>query len=206
MMKYPEAGKVKTRLVPPLTHSQAALLYRCFLADTFSALSTLSGIDLFAAYDPGVTEEQVRALVPERFAIFPQEGEDLGIRMRNTFNRLLPTYEKVSMVGADSPDLPVSLITESFDRLDAAQAVFGPAKDGGYYLVALNNPADALFTGIGWGASSVLADSLERARKARIFTALLDPWHDIDRPEDLELLKDNNRAPASSRFLKELCP
>ena len=205
MMKYPEPGKVKTRLVPPLTHSQAASLYGCFLSDIFAALSNLSGIEIHAAYAPGAPEKEVRALVPERFAIFRQEGAHLGERMRNAFSRLLSSYEKVSMTGTDSPDLPISLISDSFDRLDSSDAVFGPAKDGGYYLVALKKPADVLFDGIKWGGGTVLADTLEKARGAGISTALLEPWHDIDRPEDLGYLRDNDGAPLSSRFLRELC-
>src|SRR3989304_134742 len=102
-----EPGKVKTRLVPPLTHSQAASLYRCFLSDIFAALSNLSGIEIHAAYAPGAPEEKVRELVPERFGIFRQEGAHLGGGMRNAFSRLLSRYEKVSMTGTDSPDLPI---------------------------------------------------------------------------------------------------
>lgn len=204
MMKYPAPGAVKTRLVPPLTHSQATLLYRCFLSDIFAALSNLSGIDIWAAYAPAAAQNEVRALVPDGFRIFAQEGEDLGERMHNAFIRLLSSYNKVSMIGTDSPDLPVSLIFDSFNKLDCSDAVFGPAKDGGYYLIALKHPADVLFKGLKWGSSTVLADSLERACLAGISTALLDPWHDIDRPEDLRYLIDNKSAPASSDFLREL--
>lgn len=203
-MKYPLPGEVKTRLVPPLTHGQAAGLYRCFLKDLFAAVSSLGETDLWAAYAAAVPAKDVRALVPEGFGIFAQQGSDLGERMRNAFARLLSSYEKVSMIGADSPDLPVSFISGSFDKLDSSDVVFGPAKDGGYYLIALKHPADALFHGIKWGGSTVLADSLERAGRLKLSTALLEPWHDIDRPEDLEYLKDDDKAPASSAFLKEL--
>ena len=204
MMKYPAAGEVKTRLVPPLTHSQACGLYGCFLRDIFAALPSLTDTDIWAAYAPVTAQKEVRALVPGGFGIFAQEGADLGERMRNAFSRLFSQYEKVSMIGTDSPDLPVSLISDSFEKLDKADAVFGPAEDGGYYLIALKNPVDALFKGIKWGSSSVLADSLEKARQEGISTSLLDPWHDIDRPEDLKYLRGSNSAPESSAFLRKL--
>src|SRR3989304_5640104 len=105
-------------------------------------------------------EKEVRAGVPERFGIFRQEGALLGQRMRNAFSRLLSSYEKVSMTGTDSPDLPISLISDSFDRLDSSDAVLRPAKDGGYYLVALKKPADVIFYGLKWGGGTGLAASL----------------------------------------------
>jgi len=204
MMKYPRPGAVKTRLVPPLTSEEAASLYRCFLKDTFGRITPLKGIDPFAAYTQA-SEEEVRALVPEGISIFEQAGGGLGERMSDAFMRLFSAgYNRVSMIGSDTPDLPIAFISGSILALDGSDVVFGPAMDGGYYLIALKGPAGCLFSDIIWGSSSVLDDSIARARQASLKCALLDTWHDIDRAEDLKYLKDNPEAPSSAGFLREL--
>ncbi len=52
MIKYPALGRVKTRLVPPLTREQASVLYRCFIKDFFPRAASLECADVFAAYAP----------------------------------------------------------------------------------------------------------------------------------------------------------
>lgn len=82
--------------------------------------------------------------------------------------------------------------------------VLGLVIDGGYYLIALDSPLKALFEGIEWSTPAVLGETLRRAEAVGVCVTLLQKWHDIDTPEDLERLKNNKAAPISSAFLEAL--
>jgi hypothetical protein len=135
-----------------------------------------------------------------------QEGSGLGERIKNLFKLLFERgYNKVAVVGSDSPDLPIEYIREAFGLLDETTGlVLGPALDGGYYLVALQVLFPALFDGIDWSTPEVLAQTLERARGGSIGYRLLRPWHDIDTAEDLRFLRDNPMTPESAAYIAGL--
>jgi glycosyltransferase A (GT-A) superfamily protein (DUF2064 family) len=117
----------------------------------------------------------------EKLPLYSQKGVDLGERMCNAVKWLFHKgYEKVSLIGADSPDLPLSNITEAFEKLDAYDMVIGPSEDGGYYLIGMNKPHEVIFEGIQWGHETVLRDSICRAKAAGVSYFLLPQWYDID--------------------------
>jgi len=204
MLKAPVAGLVKTRMVPPLTHEQAARLYECLIRDTFSSLAALRDIDIYAAYLGPV--DTVKDMVPDGVGIFPQSGDGLGERMFNTLSHLLDMgYKRCGVIGSDLPDLPARFIEEAFAALEGgAQLVLGPAADGGYYLAAVDGPYERVFTSVRYSTPSVLKETLARAQEGGIRYALASPWHDIDDAGDLALLKTNPSAPESSRFIEGL--
>ena len=209
MVKAPRPGQVKTRLVPPLSHDEAASLYRCFLKDIFSKLSSIADTDIFVAYAPEGSIGEIKPLAPEGFFYFPQEGMDLGERMSNVFKRLSSSgYGAVAIIGSDAPDIPVEYIEDAFKALDGkgADAVFGPASDGGYYLAALKRPLPALFEGMEWSTRTVMEKTIERLDSLSISWRLLPLWHDIDLSVDLAFLKDNPECPESSAYLASTGP
>lgn len=186
--KEPVPGKVKTRLFPELSPADAADLYRCFLHDRIQGVSTLNGIDIALAYTPENAVETFTELVSDGFALFAQRGKGLGERLNNIFlEQLDHGYEAVSIVDSDSPDLPVSIIKESFHLLLSkhADVVFGPCRDGGYYLVGMRRPHPELFRDIPWSTRRVLSKSLDRAREMGLNVELLPLWNDLDTFEDL---------------------
>lgn len=188
-MRAPEAGSVKTRLVPPLTYSEASALYEAFLADIFGKLKRLRGADLFAAYTPSRPRQSAASFVPPGIECFPQRGSNLGERMHGAFAGLLGIgYRKVVMIGSDSPDMPLARINDGFSALDEADAAFGPALDGGYYLVGLKRPTRLPFENIPWSTATVLSDTLKRIKGALSYK-LIKPWHDIDTFDDIRLLR-----------------
>lgn len=204
MVKAPVPGSVKTRMVPPLTHQQAALLYECLARDTFSSLSVLKGVDIYAAcLGP---PDAVRGMVPDGIEIFAQCGDGLGARMCSALGRLLSKgYKRAAVVGSDLPDLPARYVEEAFALLEGGASLsLGPATDGGYYLVAVDGPYESLFTGIRYSTPTVLDETLAKARKHSIEYALASPWHDIDDAKDLKRLQSSRRAPLSSAFIKSL--
>ena len=153
MLKAPVAGQVKTRLVPPLSPKDAARLYTCFILDTFHRMNTLPDIDIIAAFTPQKLAHRVRKVVPPQIPLIPQKGKDLGERLHNVFSRLFFVgYEKVAIIGSDSPDLPIEYIEKSFSLLNKKlldgkkELVLGPSEDGGYYLIAMSNPLSRLGT------------------------------------------------------------
>lgn len=208
--KKPSAGMVKTRLVPTLAPDEAASLYECMLHDTIDKIVRLPGITPFICYqdDPGA-ELYFRGIAPA-IEIFPQQKSDLGKRMQQAFVQLFARgFREVAIIGSDSPDLPPEIIHEVFTLLedDQTDIVFGPAEDGGYYLLAMKRLWSELFTGVNWSSGTVLAESLEIARDAFLGAALLPEWYDIDLPEDLQrwsLLDEGCRAVRTRDFLLQL--
>lgn len=111
----------------------------------------------------------------------------MSSRLADIVTARLDSRDAVSIVDSDSPDLPPSLVLESFRRLHSgADVVFGPCADGGYYLVGMKAAHPRLFEEIPWSTAGVLQASLAKASSLGLKTALLPPWRDIDTFEDLQ--------------------
>jgi hypothetical protein len=120
------------------------------------------------------------------FRFIPQGQGDLGARMLRATNEAFAAgAEAVVIIGADCPELDAALVQRAFDTLRTHPLVFGPAKDGGYYLVGLRRPLPALFHGIAWSTGSVLADSTAKARQLGCSPFFLPVLSDVDEPADL---------------------
>ncbi len=186
--KAPIPGMVKTRFYSDLTPEAATDLYCCFLQDKIIEMGSLKGIDLAIAYTPDDSEAYFTAFSSYGFSLFPQKGNDLGERLNNIFvKKSVEGYDVITVVDSDSPDLPKSIVQESFEWLTSGwtEAVFGPCSDGGYYLVGLRKPHPELFRDIPWSTATVMQKTLETAKKNSIKTKLLRYWNDLDTFEDL---------------------
>ena len=203
--KTPQPGLVKTRLTPPLTPEKGAELYRCLLLDTITRVRTLP-VDAYICYDGD--EEFFRRTVPG-VALFPQQGEGLGERLERAFAALesMGCGARV-VIGTDAPDLPLAYIEEAFRLLETGtDVVFGPAEDGGYYLVALRGGHGDIFENIPWSGPRVLEKSLQRAAESDLSIALLPLWYDVDSFQDLlrpSLADPSNGAPLTRAFIEAL--
>ncbi|MFQ5480795.1 MAG: TIGR04282 family arsenosugar biosynthesis glycosyltransferase [Thermodesulfobacteriota bacterium] len=210
MVKAPVPGHVKTRLTPPLTADEAAGLYRAFLIDLFVNLKGCElAADIFSAITPPGNKEDFSGLIPDDVGCFLQRGEGLGDRIENVFKSLFEKgYTKAVITGSDSPDMPLCFIEEALAALDepGVDIVFGPAHDGGYYLVAASCPVEAPFRDIEWSGPDVLEETLARVTEAELGYRLLEPWHDVDRPADLKFLLDCDSTPCSRAFIETLTP
>jgi rSAM/selenodomain-associated transferase 1 len=188
MTKAPVPGKVKTRLTPPLSHDDAAMLYKHFLQDRIEQMLLLDDVDKAIAYTPESAEPLFKAYATNQYAIFPQQGRNLGERMHCIFvEKFKEGYDSVVIVGCDSPDLPASIVLNAFGILEAetVDMVIGPAHDGGYYLIGLKSAYPDLFAGIDWGKNTVLSDTLKKATDLKIRLELLQFWSDVDEFADL---------------------
>jgi hypothetical protein len=213
MLKYPEPGRVKTRLVPPLTAAEAARLYRCFIEDTFERIMPLARcrdadkrVSIHSAFTPAEKRGDVTKLLPAGIPLIPQRGGDLGERLYTIFNEMMEYgYKRVVVIGSDSPDIPLEYIGKAVRLLceNPGRVVLGPTEDGGYYLIGMDRASKAPFEGISWGSDTVLSDTLAQCKRGAIETSLLPMWRDVDRIEDLEPLINNRYLPATMRFIKD---
>jgi rSAM/selenodomain-associated transferase 1 len=196
MLKAPVAGRVKTRLVPPLKAEDAARLYQCFIEDIFSSISRLTDVDIIAAYTPQRLARKVKRILPPDILITPQKGKDLGERLANIFSLLfLKGYNKVAIIGTDSPDLPLEFIKKSFAMLRGIiNLVIGPAEDGGYYLIAMSRDCRQIFQDIPWSTNMVFEKTIEKAKKAGLKPDILPKWYDIDDINNLKTLWNNIKS------------
>jgi len=191
--REPRPGTVKTRLARDLgSHRAATDLYAAMLTDVLASAATLEDtrLLLFWALNGGAAPAFP---TPPRLELFEQQGHDLGERMAHAFESALASgCETCCIIGSDAPDLPPEYIRQAFCLLerDEAEAVFGPADDGGYYLLGLRRVPQRLFQEIAWSSAEVLQTSLERARLCGLRTALLPPWRDIDTRDDLEAFQE----------------
>lgn len=210
--RVPEPGRSKTRLIPRLGAEGAAALGTAFCDDVCALTRDLAAPRLLAvAGDPIHHPQLVRIAAREDMALVPQAEGDLGRRMALALRDGLARAGQVCIVGSDAPTLPPAYIERAFSLLDAADVVLGPAEDGGYWLVGARRPCEAIFERIAWGTSTVLAETVERARAAGLAVARAGLHWDVDEPADLDRLvrllsveEDEQLAPASRAALRAM--
>lgn len=212
-------GRVKTRLIGPLSATQAAALHLCCVGDATTlvraAADCLSGPGKFFFLAPPARRTSASRL-PLRVAFDPewtvvkQRGPDLGARMRNAIAVLLRSgAEKVVIIGTDTPWMGAERIVRAVRSLDRTDIVLGPTEDGGYYLLGARRAVPEMFEGIPWGTPRVLVRTTRALQRAGVTCRLLPRDFDLDRPDDLQraarlLRRHPSRAPALARFLQRL--
>ncbi|HSB61602.1 MAG TPA: TIGR04282 family arsenosugar biosynthesis glycosyltransferase, partial [Vicinamibacteria bacterium] len=183
-VKEPRPGAAKTRLVPVLGAERAAELYRLLAEEEIRRTAPARGeyerLFFFAPPEARLADW----LSGE--TLLPQQGADLGARMAGAFDEAFRRgATRAAIVGTDVPFVSRDLVLEAFRALDDHDLVLGPAKDGGYYLLALGRPRPALFSDIAWSTASVLASTVDRAGGLGLSVRLLEPLRDIDTLEDV---------------------
>lgn len=206
--KVPRPGKVKTRLTPVLTPSEAAQLYDSFLRDALRLYADLAThVRLFLA--PPLPEQPLTD-VPETVTVRKQEGDGLGARMKHAFRDTLTEHSRAAIVGTDHPTLPLAFIRQAFAALEAQRSVcIGPSEDGGFYLLGMNAYYPQLFEGMTYSHDSVFTDTLARLGTTDARLTVLPRWYDVDTPASLgRLLNDLDdpkiEAPHTRRTIEEL--
>jgi len=182
--KWPESGKVKTRLAQAVSPQWAAEIARAFLLDTLHRLRDLP-VEKVVVFAPSSQQAAFAALIPPGLSLAPQVDGNLGERLHAFF---ADTHDPTVVIGTDSPSLPVSLIDQAFQSLQTVDVVIGPATDGGYYLLGCRGHHPALFHGIDWSTSRVTQQTTERLRQLGLSLAVLPPWYDVDTSDDWQTL------------------
>jgi rSAM/selenodomain-associated transferase 1 len=200
--KEPVPGRTKTRLCPPCTPDQAALLYQCLLLDTLALMAWVEVADLTLAYAPQSARGYFRKLAPNGFRLIPQRGADLGERLANALGQHFEAgYRCVVIMNSDGPTLPTTYLQEAFFGLDTADVTLGVGHDGGYYLIGMKRLHAELFQGITWSTSLVIPQTLQICDRLGLSVHQLPEWYDVDIEEDLDRLRrDLARAPETAPY------
>ena len=187
MARHPVPGRVKTRLAARIGDVAAAALQTAFIVDLAARLATTGLRVTWAVEPPGAP---FTTLVPGARVTWQAAG-DLGARMVAALaSQWAEAPGPVAVLGSDVPHLPLVRLEETRAALGSgAEVVLGPAEDGGYYLVAMAQPAPALFAGVPWGTPGVLGATLGRAADAGLRVAQLAPETDVDTWDDLHVLR-----------------
>jgi uncharacterized protein len=188
--RAPQAGRVKRRLAREIGLMAAARFYRATLANQIRRLASDHRwtVWLFVTPDRSLAHPAWRGAVA-RSRRRPQGAGDLGQRMKLPF-RVLPAGPVV-LVGSDIPALRAGHIARAFRLLGQHDLVFGPASDGGFWLVGarrLKPLPRTLFAGVRWSTAQALADTLA-GLPAGISTGLADMLDDVDDVHDLRRLQ-----------------
>lgn len=203
--KPPLPGKTKTRIAAIMGDDFAVNLSRAMLLDVIDEAKKVenSNIVIFCPPDADFSSFKFCGID----AIVKQHGKDLGERMSNAFTRMFDEgVRKAIILGSDCVTISKSDIADTLFSLNKNDAVFKPAKDGGYMLVALNKRQPMLFDNIQWGTSSVMRETIKKLRVAQIDYELLSYGFDIDEVEDLEDLKEflkRNTRPHTEEALRK---
>lgn len=182
MVKQPRPGRVKTRLGRDIGMVPAAWWFRHQLRALLRRLRDPRW-DLVLAVAPDVEGMQSRVW-PADLPRWPQGQGDLGARMARMLRRAAPG--PACVIGADIPGITRPEIARAFAALGDHDAVFGPAPDGGYWLVGLRHPArqpPGIFANVRWSGPHALADSIASLPGLRM--ARIACLADVDGVDDL---------------------
>jgi uncharacterized protein len=227
MTKAPRAGEVKTRLVPPLSHDEAAQLNRAFLRDICAVISAACwrgpesirdrirvarGVGV---YTPLGAESAYENVLSDDFFLIPQRGDHFGDRLNFAAEDLFRVgFGAVCLINSDSPTVPAEVFAQAVELLGLRgdRIVLGASDDGGYYLIGMKEPHPEMFEGIDWSTERVFDQTLARVTELGVEVKLLPTGYDVDDHATLqrlrsELLGENSRdgvAPNTRKVLREI--
>lgn len=188
--KAPVPGAVKTRLVALLGADGAAGLHAGLVrhALTVATSAAVGPVELWCAPDE---RHAFFARCADEFglALHAQRGADLGARMAAAFEHAFAAGASLVLLGSDCPTLGAAHLREALAALASHDAVFAPAEDGGYALVALARPLPAIFEAIDWGTAAVMGQTRAKLAAAGARWKELATVWDVDRPADYERLR-----------------
>jgi uncharacterized protein len=200
MAKSPRRGAVKRRLASEIGEGAALRFYRCCLSHSVMRLASDPRWLTLLAVAPD--QDSSSPIMPSRprFQPLPQGSGHLGRRMRRLFERLPPG--PVIIIGSDIPAIRPSHIARAFQLLGRADAVLGPARDGGYWLIGMKRIPRVLtpFASVRWSSPHALADTLVNLAGMRVAFAV--DLNDVDTRQGYraeKLLAERLIAPLAKR-------
>lgn len=199
--KPPLAGRAKTRLAPALGKAGAAALAAAFLDDTWALARSVRARAIVATTDPWDGW-------PPGAEVWLQGEGDLGERLERVLARALTEAPGALALGADAPALPRAHLETALVALETADAVIGPASDGGYWCLGLRRCPPGLLRDLPWSAPDTAARTRDRLVASGLAVTTVGEWFDVDEPADLlrlreALASDPAAAPATRRVLAQ---
>lgn len=174
-------GTAKTRLAKTIGDDAAFAIYKRLMHITEQATTGIKNCDVHIYFSSQKD--------PERWANFTQyvqRGNDLGERMSDAFRRSFALgYERVVGIGSDLPDLTSEIIEKGLSELNSNDAVFGPAEDGGYYLIGMRSMLEYIFENKPWSTEELLEITLDELKEKGHSVGIIRTLNDLDTEEDL---------------------
>lgn len=181
--RNPVLGKVKTRLAATIENAKALEIYRRLVAHT-QVITCELDVDKAVFYSDHVDVND--GWEDTLFQKLKQQGTTLGERMYEAFSIGFSNgYESIYLIGTDCLELSSSVINIAFIELRDHDAVIGPARDGGYYLMGINKIEAAIFQKKKWGTGTVYEDTISDFKRLALRYSRLPILSDIDVEDDL---------------------
>ncbi len=197
--KAPEPGRVKTRLGAEIGMERAADVASASLLDTVAACVAAVGaercqLSLAGDLDRAVAADELRAALAG-WTVHPQKGPDLGARLADA---LAHVTGPVVQIGMDTPHVTAALLLDAAAGLDEHDAVLGPAEDGGWWLLALRDPARAsVLSGVPMSTPTTCVDTRAALAASGLDVGTTTTLCDVDELADAEAVA---RLAPRSRF------
>ncbi len=215
MAKSPQPGLAKTRLIPALGADGAARLAKQLLEHTIEVANQAKGFSHCElcvtpdVNDPVFTKHSkvkttgttsntttntatstTKSSRETRFYVTAQGEGDLGARIQRAFGRVFAHADSAIMIGTDAPTLTANHLEQAASDLEAHDAVFVPALDGGYTLIGLNQCLPGLFEDMPWSTSRLMDETRRQLTTLGKTWYEYEPMADIDEPADLAFLPE----------------
>ena len=175
-------GKVKTRLAKTIGDTNALNVYIKLFEITERESCKVKNVDVQVHFSDVI----INTKFPNAKKFVQVEG-NLGDKMKHAFNQgFAAGYQNIVGIGADLADLTSELIESAFDKLKTNDFVFGPAEDGGYYLVGTAQPQLYIFENKPWSTPALLQETLTEIKAKSMSVSFLKTLNDIDTVEDLK--------------------
>ena len=193
--KFPEPGRVKTRLARDIGPDAAADVCRRIAEYVLKRTSPDDSVyHRIIFYAPDAMRQQFSEWMQGE-VLLAQTGGDVGERMDNALKELFNMgAERAIVVGSDIPGLHKGVIEQAFHGLDSCDVVIGPAMDGGYYLIGMKSPHPEIFRTITWGTDKVFEETVTITEKMGLSYGVVATLFDVDDLDDFmraeELLKN----------------
>ena len=172
-------GQVKTRLAVKIGDERAFDVYAKLIEITKSAIEN-SKADIHIYFSKEIDSN----LFPKH-PKFEQIGENLGQRMHNAFKKGFEQgYERIVLIGSDLPDMNDVILNQSFEALKENDFAFGPAIDGGYYLIGMKQLSETPFKNMPWSTAFLYELTKKKIAETSMSIGELKPLNDIDTYED----------------------
>jgi len=186
--KEPLPGRVKTRLTPPFSPAEAALLAEAALTDTLAAVAAAPVTRRVLCLDGAAG-----AWLPAGFDVIPQRGGGLDERLAAAFaDTHAAAPLPMVLIGMDTPQVTAELLADAAVTLTKgdADAVFGPAADGGFWLLGLRRPDRSLLAGVPMSRPDTGRRQLDRLTEAGLRVAMVPELTDVDTAREASLVAD----------------
>ena len=182
-LKAPRVGVVKTRLGETIGAEAACAAYRQLLDQLVGCLSDQRDVVLRFAPDDALAE--IEPWLRPGWRAASQGPGDLGARLQRGFAEAFAEgAQRAVVIGSDCPTVTSDDISDAVNQLETHEVVVGPARDGGYWLIALRQLQAGLFANMAWSTPAVLAETLRRADQAGLRIHRLRELSDVDTAAD----------------------